>query len=539
MEDFQILIGGAAGQGSKSAGRLIARVLNRYGYKIYVYEDYPSLIRGGHNFSLIRVSKDNKRSIKRQVDFLLALNKDTLERHRDKLSGRGCIIYNADEVDEAEGIGAPIETIATEVGKKIMQNTALCAYFCKAVGISEGVMKEVVETLPAPDKNLKVAEKAYQKAEKENDLEDIGDPVPLVTGNEALSLGALEAGLENYFAYPMTPSTSILHFLAGLETECDVQVMQPENEVGVINTALGAAYAGRRSMVGTSGGGFALMAEGVSLAGISETPIVIIESQRAGPASGVPTYNAQSDLNFALNAGHGDFLRFVFTPGDAEEAFYLTNLAMNLSWKYQVPAIVLIDKDISESTFSFDQSVLEKGEYWEESRGECGKHYDRYEDNEFGISPLCYPGKEATVRNNSYEHNEYGTTTEDPDEVVKMQDKRMKKKPLMEEEIERLEMVKVFGEGKKALVTWGSSKMAAKEAGKKAGWKVIQIMSFAPFPEKRFKNALEGVEELVVVEENRLGQAAEIIKRYTEVDRKVLKYDGRPFYEEEILNELN
>ncbi|MGM0439118.1 MAG: 2-oxoacid:acceptor oxidoreductase subunit alpha [Patescibacteria group bacterium] len=535
MEDFQILIGGAAGQGSKAAGQLIAKVLNRYGYKIFIYEDYPSLIRGGHNFSLIRASKEEKRSIKKDINFLLALNEDTIDKHSDKLTGD--LLFNSDKVD-CDGIGVAIESIAKEHGEKIMQNTALLGAFCKLVGVEIDVLEKVVNGMPKPKENLKVAKEAYESVENKYEIDNFREPSPLITGNEALSLGALEAGLENYFAYPMTPSTSILHFLADLRQEYDIQVMQPENEISVINTALGAAFAGKRSMVGTSGGGLALMGEGVSLAAISETPLVIVDSQRAGPASGVPTYNAQSDLNFALSVGHGDFLRFLFTPGDAEEAFYLTNLAMNLTWKYQIPAIMLIDKDISESTFSFDDSVLEKAEYWEEEKGENSKDYNRYADTETGISPLCYPGGDATVRSTSYEHDEYGTTTEKPEEIVKMQDKRMKKKPMIEEELERLEMVKTFGEGEKALVTWGSSKMAAKEAGKKLGFKVVQIMCFAPFPEKQFEEALEGVEEVVVVEANRTGQAANIIDKYVDVDKTILKYDGRPFYEEEIINEL-
>ena len=536
MEDFQILIGGEAGQGSKATGQLIAKVLNKYGYKVFIYEDYPSLIRGGHNFSLIRVSKEEKRSIKKNIDFLLALNEETVERHAHKLED-GELLFNSDNL-ECEGVGVPLKSIAKEHGEKIMQNTALLAAFCKLIGVEQDVLEEVVGEMPKAEKNLKVAKEAYESIEKKCEIEKCGDPSPLVTGNQALSLGAIEAGLENYFAYPMTPSTSILHFLAQLETDYDIQVAQPENEISVINMGLGAAFAGRRSMVGTSGGGLALMGEGVSLASISETPIVIINSQRAGPASGVPTYNGQADLKFSLNVGHGDILRFVLTPGDAEEALYLTNLAMNLAWKYQVPATVLIDKDISESTFSFDMSVLEKAEYWEESKDGCGPDYHRYADNDFGISPLCYPGGEATVRATSYEHDEYGTTTEDTDMINKMQDKRMKKKPLMEEEIERLEMVKTWGEGKRALVTWGSSKMAVKEVAKKTDSKMVQIMSFAPFPKHQFKAALEGVEEVIVVEGNRTGQAADIISKYVDVDRKILKYDGRPFYEEDILNQL-
>ncbi len=536
MEDFQVLIGGAAGQGSKAAGQLIAKALNKYGYKIFIHEDYPSLIRGGHNFSVIRAAKEEKRSLKRKVDFLLALDRRTIEEHKEELDGH--LIFDS-EKDDSEGINVPLSKIANEKGEAMMKNTALFGAFCKIIGISEEVMKEVVSELPKTELNLKVAEEAYNFVEEKETVEKYGGETNLVTGNKMLGLGALKAGLDIYFAYPMTPATSILHFLADLEQDYDVQTMQPENEIAVINAALGAAFAGKRSMVGTSGGGLALMGEGVSLAAMSETPIVIVDSQRSGPASGVPTYNAQSDLKFALSVGHGDFLRFVFTPGNAEEAFYFTNLAMNLTWKYQVPAIVLMDKDVSESTFSLNKDILEKGEYWEESKNGCGPDYKRYVDNEFGISPLCYPGGSATVRNTSYEHDEYGTTTEKSEEIVKMQDKRMKKKPLMIEELERLEMIKTEGDSEKVIVTWGSSKMAAKEAGRKAGYKVVEINCFAPFPEKQFKEALEGAKEVVVVEANRMGQAADVISKYVNVNQKILKYDGRPFYEEEILEQLN
>ncbi len=535
MNDLQILVGGAAGQGSKAAGRLIAKVLSHYGYKIYVYEDYPYLIRGGHNFSLIRASRKEKRSIKRRIDFLLALDKLTIEKHIERLDGE--LIFNSDKA-EAEGTGVAMQTIAEEEGSAIMQNTALFGAFCKVVGITQEVMEEIVKELPKPDENFNVAKKAYDEADVKINLENKGNPSPLLTGNEALSLGAVEAGLDVYMAYPMTPSTSILHFLAELGRKYDIKVMQPENEVAVINAALGSSFAGKRTMVGTSGGGMALMAEGISLAAISETPIVLINSQRSGPASGVPTYNAQSDLKFSLGIGHGDFLRLVFAPGDAEEAFYLTNLAMNMTWKYQIPAIVLLDKDVSESTFSFDRNVLEKGEKWEELK-DGGEDYERYKDTENGISPIAFPGWEATVRNTSYEHDEYGTTTEDPEMVTKMQDKRMKKLPMIKEEIERLEMVKVSGEGERVIVSWGSSKMAAKEVAERTGSRFVQILSFEPFPEKSFMRAVEGAKEIVVVEANRLGQAAEVIERYVKVDKKILKYDGRPFEEEDIIEKLN
>lgn len=279
------------------------------------------------------------------------------------------------------------------------------------------------------------------------------------------------------------------------------------------------------------------MTEALSMAVQAETPVVIVESQRPGPASGVATYQAQGDLLFSLFAGHGDIVKFVIAPGDVNEAFYWTARAMNLAWKYQTPVIVLIDKELSESTYGFSEErpvKKEEGKMWDK-KGE----YKRYLDLKDGISPLAFPGIKGVVKATSYEHDEFGITTEDSKAIKKMQEKRMRKFELMKEEAEKMQSVNVFGESKTALVCFGSTKGAAREAAEKLGLKMVQPVILEPFPEEQMKKALKGSEKIICVENNASGQLAKILSCHgISVDEKILKYDGRPFFREELEEEI-
>jgi 2-oxoglutarate ferredoxin oxidoreductase subunit alpha len=295
-------------------------------------------------------------------------------------------------------------------------------------------------------------------------------------------------------------------------------------------------------MVGSSGGGFALMTEALSLAVQNETSLVIVESQRMAPGSGVPTYNAQADLSFALSAGHGDIVKFVIAPGDVEESYIWGGRIMNLSWKYQTPSILLVDKEISESVFSFNKKALKEVKK-EEALFWNGKgKYLRYKKTKNGISPLAFPGnKKAAVKANSYEHDQFGLTVEDEDEVKAMQDKRLRKFEKMKKEVDKLEAVKVHGKktAKKAVIAWGSTKGAVKEAAEKLGLRMVQPIVLQPFPENQIKKALKGVKKIALVENNSTAQLKLILDQIgIKVDKKVLKYDGRPFIPEEIENKL-
>lgn len=543
MPDYSILIGGAAGQGSRKAGLLIAKLLNQFGYRIFIYDDYQSLIKGGHNFSKIRASDKEVLSHRTKIDFLLAINTDTIQRHKHNLEEKGILIYNSDEIVSQEGVGIPIKKITKEEGGlPIMENVALVAGFAKVLGMDWETTKGVLskEFKKKTEINLRIAKRAWEKAPTLTKLKRIDQkPVPLLTGNEAIALGAVKAGLDLYIAYPMTPSTSILHYLAAFKKEFNIAVSQLENEVGIINAAIGGAYAGARTMVGTSGGGFALMTEGLSLAAQSETPIVIVESQRAAPATGVPTYTAQADLLFVLEAGHGDFVRFVIAPGDANEAFYWTGICLNLSWKYQTPSILLVDKEVSESTFSFDPALLDKIKPEPPLLWKGKEDYKRYKITEEGISALGFPGeKGVVVKGTSYEHDEFGITVEENEEKIKaMQDKRLRKFKKMKEEIEKLEAVKIYGNknSDKAIIVWGSTKGPAKEVAEKLDIKMIQPIVIQPWPERQMKEALKGVKKLIVIETNALGQMEKVLNCYgIKPQGRILKYTGRPFVPEEI-----
>jgi len=540
-KDFSILI---AGQGSRMAGLIIAKFFNQLGYRIYIYEDYQSLIRGGHNFSQIRASEKKFQSRKKEIDFLLALDKNTLNLHKKNLSKNGIIIFNGDRIGSKEGIGIPIEKITKEMGGiPIMANTALISSFAKIIGVDWQILGEVLkkEIKRETELNLKIAKRVYEISKNLLKIEKISkEPSLLLTGNEATALGLAKAGLKFYFAYPMTPATSIMNFLAKME-DLNVKVIQPENEISVINMALGASFAGAKSAVGTSGGGFALMTEGLSLAGQSETPILIVESQRGGPSTGMPTYNLQGDLLFVLSAGHGDIPRFVIAPGDAAECLYYSGLGLNLAWKYQTPVILLIDKDVSENTFCVNEKILnliqsEKPLLWAKSGD-----YKRYKITEDGVSPLAFPGeKDAIVKADSYEHDEFGITIES-EEVEKMQEKRLRKYETMKKAVEKLPAVKVYGNQNSniALVAWGITKGAAKEIAENLGIKLIQPIIIEPFPQKQMREVLKGVEKLFSIELNTTGQMAKVLNSQgIKVDGKILKYNGRPFFVKEIEDKL-
>ncbi len=549
IKDYSILVGGAAGQGSRKAGLIVAKIFLKLGYYIFIYDDYQSLIRGGHNFSQIRAGEKKVLSHRNKVDILLAMDEDTLKNHQKKLDSKGIIIYNSDKISSADkkAIGISLGEIVKKAGGiPLMENTALISGFAKIAGVEWKVLESVLkkEFVKMQKENLKVAKAAFNNVESLIKVEkSVGMPGLLLTGNEAIALGAVKAGLDFYFAYPMTPASSVLHYLSENRYRFNIGVSQMESEIAVINAALGAAYSGAKTMVGTSGGGFALMVEGFSLAAQAEIPLVVVESQRMSPASGVPTYTAQGDLLFILSAGHGDIVKFVAAPGDAEEAYFWAGKILNLSWKYQTPSILLVDKEISESTFSFEQSILakvktEKPLLWN-GRG----NYLRYKDAQNGISPMAFPGQKNVVnKTTSYEHDEFGIAVEDEKTIVKMQNKRLKKFKRMQGEVDRLEAVKIYGNENSdtVLIVWGSTKGPAKEAAEELGIKMVQPIILQPFPEKQIKKALAGAKKIILAETTAIGQMEKILNSHgIKVDQKILKYDGRPFVAEEIKGRIS
>jgi 2-oxoglutarate ferredoxin oxidoreductase subunit alpha len=552
MDDFSVLIAGKAGDGIDKAGSLIASILNQLGFSLYVYRDYPSIIRGGHTFSIIRASLENKSTCRTNVDFVLALNEDAIRLHSEKISGDGIILYNADLIKEEtlsagkHYVALPLEKMVKEENAQpVMRNSCIIGGFAKIAGIDWGIVETVFKKGISREfeLNIKVARRGFDAAQGLLKLKKLNRQAsPLITGNEALGLGLIKAGLDTYIGYPMTPLSNLLHFLAGISKDFSLDVIHPENEIAVILMALGFAYAGKRAAVGTSGGGFCLMTESLSLAGMAELPVVIIVGQRTGPSTGLPTYTGQSDLHFVLNAGHGEFSRFVVAPGDVQEAYFWAGKTLNIAWRYQVPAIILVDKTLCEGTYSFDLDATEalqeeKPLVWDRKGA-----YKRYLNTESGVSPLAVtPEKDEVIKVDSYEHDEFGITTEDATTTCLMQEKRLRKQNALLSELEKEELVKVCGkkDASTALLCWGSNKGICIEAAQRQGLKVIQPIVLSPFPRDQFALALKGVKKLISVENNITGQLERLINGFGyKVDERILKYDGRPFFLDELQNQL-
>ncbi len=557
MADFTWKIGGPAGFGIMTTGLIFSKAFSRGGYHVFDYSEFPSLIRGGHNTYQSRVSSEEIHSQNRPVHILVALNKETIEKNSSELAENGTIIYDGEKVSgaaEGNAINVPFARLAREsCGKELMANNvalgasvALLGYDIEMLNsVIKDVFREKGDDVVNANVNSAKAGYDYVKGNYKKTFaitaKKIGEKKRyLITGNDAIGAGAIAAGCRFYSGYPMTPTASILGYMAQHQKDFGVVVKLAEDEMAAINNAIGAGFAGARAMTATAGGGFSLMAEGYGLAAMTETPVVIVVGQRPGPATGMPTWSSQADLRFVLHAHQDDFPRIVIAPGDVEEAFRMTGEAHNIAEKYQTPVIILVDKYLCESHKTADKLEtvkIERGELLAEFKGE----YKRYKLTKTGISPRVLPGtKGAIVIANSDEHNEKGQSTEDASMRRKMMEKRMKKLELFAKEMPQ---PKVYGDtgAEITIVGFGSVKGPALETVKELKKKgiaanFIHITYISPFPEKEMKRLLREAKKLLVVENNFTGQLAGLIREKTgkNITKKLLKYDGRPFYPEEI-----
>ncbi len=527
------------------AAEVLGKILVRLGYFVFNYRDYPSLIRGGHNFNVITFSDKRLFSHdERNYEIIVALDQRTVETHKKEesentyyIAPNGVKIPRGENIDVSSALKEGVPPIAT--------NVILLGALAKFLGIPKRVGKEVVATEMKGTFNEKAFEYGYEKGEKNGRIGKIPRKgVYFLTGNEAIGLGAIASGIDMYIAYPMTPATPVLHFLAARKDKYNFTVLQMENEIAVINAALGASYAGAMTMVGTSGGGFALMAEAMSLQGMSEVPLVVYLAQRTAPSTGVPTYTAQGDLLFAVHVGHGEFPRVVVAPGDPAEAFNRTIEAFYLAYRYRVLSIILGDKHLGESHYSMLENEfnprVEPDRFLIFPKGD----FKSYEITEDGVSPRSVPGAiEAPVRATSYEHDEYGITTEEPEKIVAMMEKRLRKAETIRKVVMELEPLSIYGdpEADRVIVSWGSTKGAILDAMKHLdGWKFVKINYIEPFPSSRFLHEVEDAKRVVIVENSSTGQIGRIIAENTGfiTEDKILRYDARPFTPEFILRRL-
>lgn len=567
--DYSIKIGGEAGQGIQTIGDTLSKVFSRCGYHVFTHQDYMSRVRGGHNFYQIRVSDTEISASRAPIDILVALDRESIVLHSGELSELGLVVYDSAVLKEKHEsprfFDVPLFDFATKSGgDKITVNTVATGTVLGMLGLGTEIFLDILkEALGKKGKevyaaNVRAAHAGHEFAGREClrcefAASAVGPRKMLIGINEAVGLGALASGCKFYSAYPMTPSTGIMLYMASKAKEYGVIVEQAEDEIAAINMALGASFAGVRSMTGTSGGGFALMAEGLSLAAMTETPVVIALAQRPGPATGLPTRTEQGDLLFALHAGHGEFPRVIFAPGTPEQALYLTNKAFDVSQKYQVPVFILTDQYLSDSQWTYDALNLDKLVLtdWRPTESELERltEYKRHLLTNHGVSPLAVPGNSHhLVVTDSDEHDEEGHLIEDAPTRIQMVDKRFfRKMPLIRSEIAPPVF---YGESMPDLILtgWGSTYGIMKEAVRAlSGTVKIAMLHFSeifPFPSNRSLDYLEilGKAKMTIcIEQNATGQFARLMKAETgfEFTGTVNRYDGRPFLVEELLGEIS
>lgn len=568
--DYTIKICGEAGQGIQTIGGTLAKVFSRTGYHVFTHQDYESRIRGGHNFYQIRFSDNPITASRDGIDILISLDRAGIELHERELNESGIVVYDSEalrytpDVKKPYHLDIPFESLALKHGgNKIMSNVV-------AVGAALGMLGMELEILLGIIKdtfkkkgetvikaNIDSAMAGYDYAVKNCPkcsfaVTGVERPKLLINGVEAIGLGAISSGLKFYAAYPMTPSTGIMNFLAEKSREYGILVEQAEDEIAAINMALGASFAGVRSMTGTSGGGFALMVEGLSLAGMTETPVVIALGQRPGPATGFPTRTEQADLNFALYTAHGEFPRIIFAPGSPEQALYLTNKAFDLAEKYQVPAIILFDQHLADSEWTYESLDLDRLRFIDyrlrSERLKDIKEYKRHAFTDTGVTPLAIPGESRhLIVTDSDEHDEDGHIVEDAETRIKMVDKRFFKKfPLIQKEIEP---PVIYGNGNAEIVLacWGSTYGVVRECvdilSSRFRIAMLHFSEIWPFPQTDkfdYLKVLKEAKVTVCIEHNATGQFARLLRTETGFvfNKHINRYDGRPFTVEGLMKRI-
>src|SRR3989338_4077221 len=613
--EIAIKIGGEAGFGIKAAGLILGKAIFKSGACVFGYSEYPSLIRGGHNTYQMNVAAGAVASATMGVDILVALDKKTVDLDKDYVTDGGILIYDGDlagiNLKHAEAIDVPLVELSEKAGGIIARNMAAlgAAMYLIGLGLNK-ILDEVAVAFRDKGQETMAMNKTavelgynYLKNKKikprfninEWNLENKkSERDEIMTANEAAATGMIWAGCKFYAAYPMTPATSIMHVLAEKQRAANLVVHQTEDEISAIGAAIGAATAGARAATGTSGGGFSLMTEYLGLAAITETPLVVIEAQRTGPATGLPTWTEQSDLKFIINASHGEFPRIVIAPGDASEAMEMIQRAFGLAEVWQLPVIFILDKYLSESDFTVSDRERKKQEikrvgFVSDKELASLRNYKRYKITNSGASERSVPGqKHGLAVFNSDDHDECGFSSDESVNRKKMMDKRFAKVKLIASELPEPIM---YGpkEAELTIIGWGSVKGVVLDAMQEikksrnqeikksrnqeikkssspiseAGYlrkeqtgqpkaenqenrdnkevSFLHLIYIWPFPKKRVQAILNKAKNILLIENNKTGQLGELVRQETgvEIKNKFLKYDGRPFFREEIVGKIN
>lgn len=549
---YNLLIGGAAGQGIDTTAAILEKLLKRSGYSVFTARDFMSRVRGGHNFSLIRFGIEPVHSHSNRLDGIIALDEETIRLHQEQLSDNGFILCD-DKLPGSDPrlIRVQMDAMAKALGNPRVSGSIAVGAVLKLFGESLDNVGDVLRTFVKQqylDINIKAVEEGYQSTETRfPHLDGKYQDQMLISGSKAVALGAIAAGLRLYSAYPMSPSTVIMETLASKADEAGIVVEQAEDEIAAINMAIGASYAGARAMTGTSGGGFSLMVEALGLSGMAEIPLVVIDVQRPGPVTGLPTRTEQSDLKFVISASQGEFPRMVIALRNPSDAFYQTMRAFNLAEKYQIPVVLLSDQYLGDSTFTvepFDPKKIQMIEPWSEYSKK--EDYLRYRYTQNGISPRLIPGKtEHLVAIDSDEHDERGWITESAEVRTRMMDKRMKKLEGLKQELKEPEFIGNDG-FETLLIGWGSTWGPIEEAvqllnaDKNGRYAALVFGDVYPLPVKLLKEKTAKAHRIINVEQNATGQLADLIRQETGIlcGGSILKYDGRQISGEEIAERI-
>jgi 2-oxoglutarate/2-oxoacid ferredoxin oxidoreductase subunit alpha len=553
--ELNIRITGAAGQGMATSTDILGRLAARHGLHCYMYSDAESRIRGGCNFNHLRISNTGVSAPVDKIDILIALNDESYTLQKSSLVNKGIVIgMNFQVLDNKQYID-----LTPFVGKNLKSvGTSSISIVATFLGIEIESIKDIIKEKFGKNKkilegNIEVVETSVKFAENFFPGEKFKFPkvenkkLRFMSGADSLSLGTVAGGVSFMAAYPMSPATSIMTNLANWADYLDIHVEQAEDEISAINMVAGAAFGGARSLTATSGGGFALMTEGLSLLGMIETPGVIIIAQRPGPATGLPTRTAQGDLRFAIHGGHGFFPKIILAPRSIEHNFEIGAKSFDLAEKYQIPVIVLTDQqlqDSKETVTAFDTDSIENKSYLLDSKSLNEiEEYKRYKITDDGISPMAVPGlSRHTVVVDSDEHDEDGHMTESGEIADQMAQKRFRK---LDTIISQMDMPLVNGSGTTVVLTWGSTFEVVKEAqgfleskGKK--FKHIQFDWLWPLSKEKLDPLFEGVDRLIIVEHSTWPEFESLVNEIMlrKVDYSIRKFNGRPFELTEVIKEL-
>lgn len=566
-------IGGEAGFGIMSAGTMLVKAFSRRGYHTIASNEYPSLIRGGHNVITVGIGTEEFFSLHKTLDILIALNKETIELHKDELHDGSYVVFDPkDGTPVATDFSAKVQLISLPLSELVkslnatvvMRNTVALGATMALLGADFAWLTDVIKAqfekkgTAVVDENVNVAKAGFEAIQKtytglsdyhlDNPKQNVQHYV--MNASEAVGLGALDGGMKFAAIYPMTPINALIGLFADHEKDLGITYIQPEDEIAGINMAIGASIAGVRSMVATSGGGYSLMVEGISLSGISEVPLVVDLGMRPGPATGMPTWTEQGELLFAVFSGHGEFPKIVLAPGDAAECYQASKQAFDLSQDYQIPVIVLTDKYLNENQWCVPSSVFVNPASPHDGKRVNPKNmpadFQRYDVGPTdGVSPRSFPGTEKGIYlASSYEHDGKGLTTEDPIVRNQMVDKRARKVTSI---IQNAPLPTVYGDADSQItfVAFGSTKGPILEAMKvlKAKGVTSKLIHFTwvyPLDGLKIKEMLGKEKRLVDVEMNGTGQLAKLLKEEAgvEIAEKLLKYDGRQWFPEEIVEKV-